>query len=375
MSYPRNPATPEAIAIGRITLIADGSAVVTGASVRVSLDGGAFGAGGGTLSYDATSELTSYAPIQSETNGDVLRIAVYKAACMGPSATVFMDPLDLAVDMTKLGGVAQRATDLVEIVQYFIANSAGADLTTKVANGSILAQMLAGDGLIASYIRTTDAQQAIRDAITTVDGIVDTILIDTNELQTNQGNWLTAAGFATPTNITAASGISLAADQAVNITKLGGNVQRVTDLAEIAQFFIANSAEPITDYVADDSLLAKMLASNGTIANYDDVTDSLGATRDFLATVSSDVSAVDDKVVVINTNVDAILLDTGTTLDALIKDVPTVAEFNARSVASAVYATAASITAHDAKLDTVDGIVDDIKVVTVKLDTMIEAVT
>lgn len=51
---------------------------------------------------------------------------------------------------------------------------------------------------------------------------VELILADTGELQTNQGNWLTATGFATPTNITSASGVSLAADQAVNATKLGG---------------------------------------------------------------------------------------------------------------------------------------------------------
>ena len=61
-------------------------------------------------------------------------------------------------------------------------------------------------------------------------------------------------------------------------------------------------------------------------------------------------------------------------LDALIKDVPTVAEFNARSVASAVYATAASITAHDAKLDTVTGLAQDVKAITDDLGTMIEEV-
>ena len=32
-----------------------------------------------------------------------------------------------------------------------------------------------------------------------IDGIVDNILVDTNELQTNQGNWATAIGFATET--------------------------------------------------------------------------------------------------------------------------------------------------------------------------------
>ena len=34
-----------------------------------------------------------------------------------------------------------------------------------------------------------------------VDGIVDAILVDTNDLQTNHGNWLTAAGFSTLTAV------------------------------------------------------------------------------------------------------------------------------------------------------------------------------
>jgi hypothetical protein len=41
----------------------------------------------------------------------------------------------------------------------------------------------------------------------------------------------------------------------------------------------------------------------------------------------------------------SILVDTSTTLDALIKDVPTVAEFEARSLVSAGYATAAQLPA------------------------------
>jgi hypothetical protein len=65
-----------------------------------------------------------------------------------------------------------------------------------------------------------------------------------------------------------------------DIGALGGVAQRATDLAEIAQYLIANSAEPITDYVDDDSLLAKMLASGGDISDYDDTTDSQEAIAD-----------------------------------------------------------------------------------------------
>lgn len=53
----------------------------------------------------------------------------------------------------------------------------------------------------------TEAKQDI------IDANVDLVLIDTDELQTNQGDWVTAEGFATPTNITAGT-----------ITTVSGNV-------------------------------------------------------------------------------------------------------------------------------------------------------
>ena len=65
-----------------------------------------------------------------------------------------------------------------------------------------------------------------------------------------------------------------------NVIQLTTSSQRATDLAEIARYFIANSAEPLTSYVADDSLYAKMLAIDGDISDYDDNTDSQEAIRD-----------------------------------------------------------------------------------------------
>jgi len=91
MSYPKNAATPKSVTVGQVILIADGTIQTSGCSVRVNLDDGGWGAGGGSLGYDATSGVVTYAPIQAETNGDVLEIAVYKAACLGCSTTVLMD--------------------------------------------------------------------------------------------------------------------------------------------------------------------------------------------------------------------------------------------------------------------------------------------
>lgn len=45
---------------------------------------------------------------------------------------------------------------------------------------------------------------AVRDELSTELTSITAILSDTNELQTNQGNWITATGFATPSNITSA---------------------------------------------------------------------------------------------------------------------------------------------------------------------------
>ena len=91
MSYPKNAATPKSVVVGSVVLIADGTVQTSGCSVRVNLDDGGWGAGGGTLAYDADSGVVTYAPIQAETNGDVLEIAVYKASCLGCAATVLMD--------------------------------------------------------------------------------------------------------------------------------------------------------------------------------------------------------------------------------------------------------------------------------------------
>ena len=91
MSYPKNADTPKAVTVGSVILIADGTVQTSDCSVRVSLDGGVWGAGDGTLAYDATSGVVTYAPTQAETNGAVLKIAVYKALCIGCSTTVLMD--------------------------------------------------------------------------------------------------------------------------------------------------------------------------------------------------------------------------------------------------------------------------------------------
>ena len=79
---------------------------------------------------------------------------------------------------------------------------------------------------------------------------------------------------------TAASNLELALENgtagyvASDLKYLDGTAQRATDLAEIAQYLIANSAT-LTSVMADDSILAKLMATDGDISEFDEATDSL----------------------------------------------------------------------------------------------------
>jgi len=94
---------------------------------------------------------------------------------------------------------------------------------------------------VTSILADTDELQLddIPGKIAALDAVVDTvkdetalIVGDTDELQTNQGNWLTATGFATPINITAATGITLAASTGLGTQSgtVGGIAGTITTL-------------------------------------------------------------------------------------------------------------------------------------------------
>ena len=86
--YPKNAASPPEVDLGQILQLSDGAIQTTGASVRVKIGTGAWGAGAGTLSCDTTSGIWTYLPTQAETNAAYFIIGVYKASCTALSKTV-----------------------------------------------------------------------------------------------------------------------------------------------------------------------------------------------------------------------------------------------------------------------------------------------
>jgi hypothetical protein len=63
-----------------------------------------------------------------------------------------------------------------------------------------------GDGANLTTL-TTATGFSTQASVDVIDGIVDSILVDTNELQTNQGDWATATGFATQASVDVIDGI------------------------------------------------------------------------------------------------------------------------------------------------------------------------
>ncbi|MBE3124823.1 MAG: hypothetical protein IMZ57_04105 [Acidobacteria bacterium] len=140
MSYPKNAATPKPVLVGPVTLIADGSNVTTGAAVAVKLDANAAGAGGGTLAYDATLLGWTYAPLQAETNGDVLMITVSKASCLSATLTVIIDPGVIPAGWIGTG------TGQISLASGVVAASVAGTVAANVTeiHGSALSETGAG---------------------------------------------------------------------------------------------------------------------------------------------------------------------------------------------------------------------------------------
>lgn len=65
----------------------------------------------------------------------------------------------------------------------------------------------------------------------------------------------------------------------VNIDEIEDSAQRATDLAELAQYLIANSVT-LTDVIADNSIFAQFMASSGTISGFSSVDDAQQSIRD-----------------------------------------------------------------------------------------------
>jgi len=237
----------------------------------------------------------------------------------------------LADVLTDTGAIKARTQYLPTVVA---GNAGGVAIV-----GSLMG--LADDAITSAKIATDaiDAAAVKADAVT--------------KIQT---------GLATPTNITAATGI--------DVTKINGTIAGVDGLKDLGAngYSIAtNSVLKVTDVTNVTNLTNA--PTNGDFTNT--MKDSITAAVPSSTTIKNDVAAqisADHGAGNYERNTEP--LDAAATrtalglgsanLDTQLADLPTVAEFNARTIAAASYATAAD-------LGTVDTVVDAIKVKTDQL--------
>ena len=117
-----------------------------------------------------------------------------------------------AIAATEVGSTAIYTADMPVV--------GAATYAVRFFNGSTVV----GSGQIEWNGTEEVTARDLETDIATVDTVVDAILVDTNELQTNQGNFATATGFATPADVTAA--VAPLATQA-SVDVIDGNVDAI----------------------------------------------------------------------------------------------------------------------------------------------------
>ena len=206
-------------------------------------------------------------------------------------------------------------------------------------------------------------------ALAIVDGKVDSILEDTNELQTNQGNWLTATGFSTHSAEDVWSVATRTLTDKAGFT-ISGTKTTLDDLNDISSGDVLTACgTALTSY--DPPTATEMASAFTEIkgATWSSATDTLEHIRDKQSDIETDTQDLQTQIgtdgagltnIPWNSAWDAEVQSECT--DALnAYDPPTATEMNARTLPSASYATAAALSTHDGKLDTVDTVVDGIQ--------------
>ncbi len=206
-------------------------------------------------------------------------------------------------------------------------------------------------------------------ALAIVDGNVDSILEDTNELQTNQGNWLTATGFSTHSAEDVWSVATRSLTDKAGFT-ISGTKTTLDDLNDISSGDVSTACGTALD-TYDPPTATEMASAFTEIkgATWSSATDTLEHIRDKQSDIETDTQDLQTQIgtdgagltnIPWNSAWDAEVQSECT--DALnAYDPPTATEMNARTLPSASYATAAALSTHDGKLDTVDTVVDGIQ--------------
>jgi len=256
--YPINAAAPERIAVGSIYLIADGTIQTTGASVRVMGQGGAAGAGGGTLACDTTSGGWYYTPTQAETNYTSFMVFIYKASCTSASISV-------VTTASSVPGNVQLAAAQPAVTFSAVTVTNATTLSGAVSCGSTFDVVGALTANSVSIDTTVDVVGALTCASFGVDGAVTVGTTTTLTGAVSLGSTLGVTGTTTLAAITQTGAVSLGATTFASITVTGAVSIGTTLTITGATTFAAITAGAIgaTSLTCSGTIQAATITSTG----------------------------------------------------------------------------------------------------------------
>lgn len=345
------------------------------------------------LSITATTGRVDVASIEGTDATDQIRDAIVDDSTRFSGASIAAILADTnSLDATKIPDTislaninAQVDTALTDIGldHLFSAAIVGADVTNNSFAARITSKSATAD--YDDFVNTTDSLQAIRDSqadsAPTAEVIADTVWDELQSAHTTSGSFgeiaTEIASILADTNELQTDDVPGLIAALNNVSAADVNAQVDTALSDIGLDHLVSASVAGTD-ITDNSIIAKMV-SKETIADWDDfvnTTDSLQALRDnqapaaptaaavadavwdesttghvtpgtFGEQVKTDIDAIlvdtsttlDGKIDTIDSNVDAILVDTGTTLDGKINTLDT----NVDSLVTAVITNAAGV--------------------------------
>lgn len=183
----------------QMVTISDGSDFTGTVTAEVTIDNGTKTTGGGSVTHEGEG-YHSYAPTQAETNGDHIAFSFAGTGALTQTIqvyTTFPQTVDNDVAISALNDF-DPTSDAVANVTLVATTTTNTDMRgTDSANTVVppsVAQFNARTLASGDYFVVDDYTAPDNASITS-------ILADTNELQLNQGNWLTATGFSTTAEI------------------------------------------------------------------------------------------------------------------------------------------------------------------------------
>lgn len=400
--YPRNNISPPTIDLGEIVLKSDGTQQTTGVSARVKIGTGSWDVAAGTLVCDATSGIWTYTPTQAETNADFFLVAAYKSNCTSISKTIITtgsatSGRALLSSETHTGAIIPTVTTITNRVsantdQWNGVGVTGMPMPTYIQPTGFLAAtfpaiIASPTNITAGTITTvtnltnlpaipnnwitssgiandaiTDAKVAADVTIASVTGSVGSISGITfpsnfSSLAITVGGAVTAGTIADKTGYSLASGgLDLVTTWTVGITgNITGSVGSVTNAVTVGTI---NSNVITATSIASGAFTSAKFAAGAFDAVWTVTTRSLTT----FGTLVSDIWGHATRILTAGTNI-VLAKGTGVTgfndldatgvrnavglasanLDTQLADIPTVSEFNARSLPSASIATESTV--------------------------------